>query len=144
MRDGAEQGAAGQTGRTLQDFVGRWRLTRQIRHAGGAQAEFSGHAVWQPDPQGLVYREAGLLQMHGSQPMQAERRYLWREGLCVYFDDGRFFHQVPERGGGTEHWCDPDAYAVNYDFSDWPAFSTVWQVRGPRKDYEMCSQYERC
>ncbi|GFE52338.1 hypothetical protein So717_40910 [Roseobacter cerasinus] len=139
-----EQGPVNQPGRTLGDFIGRWRLTRQIRHTGGAQAEFAGHAVWQPEAQELIYHETGLLQMPGSQPMQAERKYLWREGLCVYFDDGRFFHQVPARGGNAEHWCDPDTYSVRYDFADWPAFSTAWTVRGPRKDYEMSSQYERC
>ncbi|WP_299674433.1 DUF6314 family protein [uncultured Roseobacter sp.] len=139
MRDNADQSV-----RCLQDFEGRWQLTRQIRHAEGVRAAFSGDAVWCPDADGLIYRETGVLQMPGSPPIQAERRYLWREGLHVYFEDGRFFHQVPARGGQAEHWCDPDTYVVHYDFSDWPAFSTSWQVSGPRKSYEMRSRYTRC
>ncbi|MCV3271179.1 DUF6314 family protein [Roseobacter sinensis] len=129
--------------RRLADFEGAWELTREIRHDAGAQAVFAGEAIWIPDEAGLLYRETGTLTVPGGAPMQAERRYLWRAGLRVYFEDGRFFHQVPATGGTAEHWCDPDAYTVCYDFSDWPAFSTVWRVEGPRKRYEMSSRYRR-
>ena len=75
--------------------------------------------------------------------MQAERRYLWREDLTVWFEDGRFFHQVPAEGGETGHWCDPDQYDVTYHFNDWPDFQVVWRVKGPAKDYRMVSHYTR-
>lgn len=133
-----------ETLRRLGDFEGAWHLERQIRHGAGAQARFRGRAVWTPVADGLSYRETGVLQMPGQAPMQAERRYLWRDGLAVYFDDGRFFHQVPAEGGTARHWCDPDSYVVQYDFSDWPAFSTVWEVSGPKKAYVMTSRYQRC
>ncbi len=134
---------AEQVRRRLEDFEGRWHLNREIRHDDGTHARFEGEADWRPDGPGLICREAGVLQMPEGPPMQAERRYLWRAGLRVYFDDGRFFHRVPVQGGTAEHWCDPDAYAVQYDFADWPAFSTIWRVDGPRKSYEMTSRFTR-
>jgi len=81
--------------------------------------------------------------MPGQVPMTAVRRYIWQPDLTVWFDDGRFFHQVPGRGGQTQHWCDPDMYKVAYDFTHWPQFQVTWEVSGPRKDYRMVSQYTR-
>jgi len=47
------------------------------------------------------------------------------------------------RGGACAHWCDPDQYDGQYDFSRWPEWRCIWQVRGPRKDYRMTSLYCR-
>ncbi|MDW3182138.1 DUF6314 family protein [Roseobacter sp.] len=129
--------------RVLADFEGQWDLHRQIEHEGGQTAQFVGQAVWTPAAQGMVYRETGQLEMAGGPTMQAERVYLWGADLDVCFEDGRFFHRVPVDGGTARHWCDPDSYIVQYDFTRWPAFSTVWEVTGPRKAYRMVSQYSR-
>ena len=80
--------------------------------------------------------------------MQAERRYLWREAgarVEVFFEDGRPFHSFDpdEPRPAADHWCDPDSYSVHYDFSTWPAWTSEWQVSGPRKDYTMHSAYRR-
>lgn len=129
--------------RVLSDFEGAWQLSRVIRHDDGTSADFAGEAVWTPEAEGLFYRETGNLSIPGGPKMQADRCYLWRDGLDVYFEDGRFFHRVPSAGGTARHWCDPDTYVVTYDFTAWPRFSTVWQVSGPRKAYEMTSHYQR-
>ena len=42
---------------------------------------------------------------------------------------------------GDRHWCDPDSYAVRYDFSRWPEWSARWRVEGPHKAYIMYSRY---
>ncbi len=127
----------------LSDFAGQWRLNRQIVHANGTIAEFSGSAVWSPDASGLVYEETGVLKIPGQPGMQATRKYLWRDGLDVYFDDGRFFHNVPLDGTSAHHNCPPDDYRVTYDFAAWPHFSSRWLVTGPRKHFEMTSRYSR-
>lgn len=123
--------------RVLEDFIGRWRLSREIVHGDGTRARFGGVAEWSADG---AYVERGTLDM-GTARFAAERRYRWTEDLEVYFDDGRFFHTVPRTGGQTSHWCDPDQYDVTYDFSAWPEWAARWQVRGPRKDYVMTSTY---
>lgn len=131
------------TERVLADFEGTWTIDRGIRHRDGIQGTFRGEAVWTPDDDGLAYLERGTLCLPHSPPMQAERRYRWGTDLQVWFEDGRFFHQVPPAGGHTMHVCDPDTYSVDYDFSDWPLFRTRWSVQGPRKDYVMVSTFTR-
>jgi len=127
--------------RVLADFEGRWTITRSIVPKEGPSGCFEGHGLWSEDGDGLAYVETGTLFLDGTPPMQAERRYHWASDLSVYFDDGRFFHLVPPTGGRTQHWCDPDTYKVDYDFANWPVFTVTWQVRGPRKSYQMTSLY---
>ncbi|WP_223428601.1 DUF6314 family protein [Tateyamaria pelophila] len=127
--------------RVLRDFEGTWQIARDIRPEVGPPARFEGQGVWTPQANGLAYLERGFLTLEGVAPMQAERRYYWQHDLSVFFEDGRFFHQVPAAGGQTEHWCDPDQYKVTYDFSDWPGFEVSWDVRGPRKAYRMNSRF---
>lgn len=127
--------------RILSDFIGTWQLTREIVQNGTGRATFVGQAEWSFDAEALDYVERGVLSLEGQPPMTAERRYRWDADLNIYFDDGRFFHQVPSKGGAAAHWCDPDQYDVVYDFTDWPAWSCKWQVKGPRKDYVLESNY---
>lgn len=128
--------------RQLADFIGKWCITREITHADGTRASFAGVAEWLPAEGGADYVERGVLDM-GTARFNAERRYRWSDDLDVYFDDGRFFHAVPQCDGDAAHWCDPDQYDVTYDFTRWPEWTARWQVRGPRKDYVMVSVYTR-
>lgn len=129
--------------RRLADFEGRWALSRVILPQAGAEGRFLGEAQWRDDGAGgLAYEERGQLTLKGQAPMEAERRYRWDAELNVYFDDGRFFHCVPRGGGDAAHWCAPDQYDVRYDFAAWPRFQVRWRVVGPRKNYEMISDYE--
>lgn len=129
--------------RRLQDFEGTWRFAREVVEAAGQGASVTGLAVWRPEGTGLAYRETGEMRLPGHPPMQVERRYFWDPELHVHFADGRFFHRVPPEGGSTSHWCDPDQYDGDYDFSDWPVFRVRWRVRGPQKDYRMETTYHR-
>ena len=132
-----------QTERKLADFLGQWQITREVTPAHGPRATFAGQAEWRAATGGAQYSETGVLQMPGAPPMTAERRYVWGDDLAVQFEDGRFFHHVPPRGGQATHFCDPDTYVVDYDFADWPEFSVTYTVTGPRKDYVMHSRYVR-
>ncbi|AVL51629.1 trigger factor [Roseobacter denitrificans] len=129
--------------RQLGDFEGSWTLSRRIMPRRGAGAVFEGTAIWSRAHGGLRYVEKGLMQIDGQAGMQAERRYFWSGELSVFFEDGRFFHNVPPHGGETEHWCDPDTYKGIYDFTRWPQFEVTWQVTGPKKDYLSKTLYTR-
>lgn len=133
--------------RSLTDFLGVWRITRQIANAVGPDARFVGEARFDPGEGGMILTEQGEMRIGGEVPMQATRRYIWREGpggLDVYFDDGRFFHHIgPGAAPQDRHDCAPDIYDVTYDFRDWPRWSSVWTVTGPRKNYAMQTAYER-
>ncbi len=132
----------------LADFSGQWALSRQVELAGGAWARFEGRAAFVPaGPGRLAYREEGLLSPPGAvAPLRAERSYLWcAEGdeIAVFFDDGRPFHRFCAARPEASHWCDPDQYDVRYDFTLWPEWHSAWQVRGPRKEYRLTSQFRR-
>ncbi|MGV6847624.1 MAG: DUF6314 family protein [Marinibacterium sp.] len=132
------------TPRRLADFIGHWHLGRRIDPASGPRAQFEGAADWTLRGDGTaIYAERGELRIAGQTPVRAERRLIWGADLNVWFADGRPFHTVPATGGVAEHLCPPDHYRVWYDFSDWPAFQTTWQVEGPRKSYRMVTRYRR-
>jgi hypothetical protein len=125
--------------RVLSDFAGRWKLERDISPV----ARFLGYAEWRAEDGLMHYIEKGNLEIAGQTPMVAERRYCWDADLNIYFDDGRFFHQVPALGGDAAHWCDPDQYDATYDFTHWPQWSCTWRVSGPLKNYTLHSQYSK-
>ncbi|MEP3055419.1 DUF6314 family protein [Ascidiaceihabitans sp.] len=129
--------------RVLADFEGRWRIARRIMPSGQPEAAFNGEGGFARSDGGLAYHESGQLQIPGQTAMQSERRYVWDKDLNVFFQDGRFFHSVPNAGGETEHWCDPDHYYVTYLFEKWPRWRVTWRVLGPRKDYLMITDYSR-
>ncbi|MEX0349912.1 MAG: DUF6314 family protein [Paracoccaceae bacterium] len=135
--------------RCLEDFAGDWRISREISDAKAGQvlrADGTAALVWRDDE--LIYEEALTLQVPGQTPMQATRRYLWRAGaggIDVRFEDGQFFHHLAlgQDQPRDHHDCPPDSYDAAYDFSNWPNWSVVWTVSGPRKFYVMKSCYER-
>ena len=133
----------------LAAFEGLWTLTRTIEDiSAGQRGRFLGTARLTPTPGGLAYVEEGRLTLAAAPPMAASRRYLWRAAgaaIEIDFEDGRFFHAFPaaEPRPEASHFCDPDHYAVRYDFTPWPDWRAEWRVTGPRKDYRMVSDYRR-
>ena len=132
---------------SLDDFIGRWRLERQIDdRLAGLRGQFIGEAVFAPDGQGVLLTETGILRYGDGTPMQAERRYLWRadgQGIAVDFVDGRAFHWFSCDQPEADHQCAPDHYRVRYEFDNWPVWRAHWSVTGPHKNYRMVSGYER-
>lgn len=128
-------------------FAGRWSMTRDIIHGDGLTGRLVGEAVIAPTGPGLWrYSESGELTLGASEPFRATRDYLWRaaeKAIDVSFADGRPFHRIELSAltPATVHLCDPDRYAVAYDFTLWPEWSARWQVEGPRKDYTMTTTY---
>ena len=128
------------------DFLGQWRLARQIEDAlSGARSTFEGSAHISEQGSHWEYHEVGQLLLTDARPMTAERRYIWKadaSGVNIHFSDGRFFHRLDcSNKAAAQHWCDPDQYDVTYDFSIWPKWENTWFVRGPKKNYTMTSAY---
>ena len=130
-------------------FLGRWQITREITHADGLTGAFEGAAIIaDAGPDRFSYDEDGTLTLGQGDPLRATRRYLWHavgQGVNVYFAGGAPFHRIDLSGPrtATVHMCDPDRYAVSYDFTDWPVWTARWQVEGPRKAYVMTSSYAK-
>lgn len=129
----------------LSDLEGCWRLDRVIEdRRAGLTGRLSGTCAWRPDAAGLVQEEEGVLRYGDGPPMQASRRYLWREAgeaLAILFEDGRPFHRLAPGRQSDTHLCPPDTYEVTYLFGDGRDFATVWRVTGPRKDLLIRSRY---
>ncbi len=134
---------------TFDDFEGRWVVRRLIEdRLTGSPGRFEGTATFASEGRALRYREEGTLRLGGGPAFAATRENLWRwdgDGVEVLFADGRPFHRfVPEgRGAGTDHPCGRDLYRVLYDLSDWPRWSTRWEVEGPSKSYALRTAYAR-
>ena len=132
---------------SIWDFEGKWTWQREISddaHLGAGLGE--GRAEFIRDGTGLRYDESGQISFATTPPLKGNRRYHWRPsetGAEVLFDDLRPFHHVDLSVDApmASHWCDPDQYDVNYDFSGWPRWQSLWRVKGPRKDYEMRTLY---
>ncbi|MFT5630721.1 MAG: hypothetical protein ACI82I_001067 [Gammaproteobacteria bacterium] len=133
----------------LADFLGDWRLTRQITDAlHGQDGQLDGLARFASDGDGLHYTENGQLTLTTGAVLQADRTYLWNtdaNGIAVRFADGTAFHRFDPIGHttGTTHLCGADTYNVAYDFEHWPNWSATWNVTGPRKNYRSISRYNR-
>lgn len=132
---------------SLADFEGHWALTRTIRDARAGQVvQAEGVAHLHRGADGLIYEEEVTLRVPGQPEMKGTRRYQWRDGadhVAIHFDDGRYFHAL--RLGAPRvsdhHDCPPDSYDAVYDFTAWPRWSVRWNVAGPRKSYEMDTEY---
>jgi hypothetical protein len=129
-------------------FAGVWHIERVIEDVRAARTgTLTGEARFALTPDGLAYVEEGTLAFPDSPPMQATRRYLWRDGgsgtIDVWFDDGRFFHRfdAEDPAPAASHDCPPDSYRGRYDFRAWPRWQAEWRVTGPRKDYGIVSRF---
>lgn len=136
----------------LGDLEGRWHVTREIMdHRANLAGQFKGEAIWSSPTEELIQNEltqteTGMLTYGAAPPMQATRRYLWRAqdpDLVVLFEDGRQFHTVPAAGVEAVHDCPPDTYRVRYWFESRDAFTTRWDVTGPRKDARLTTRFTR-
>lgn len=126
---------------SLSPFQTCWTLTRVVRETGRV-SHFTGTATLDADG---VFREEGRWTQGPYAGLSAARRYLWRPGIEVLFEDGRPFHRFDPalRDQQVHHWCDPDRYDGRY-LLDLPGrFTVEWRVRGPRKDYLSETLYLR-
>ena len=129
----------------LHDFTGLWSLRRRVENRMGQGGELDGEASFTANGSTLIYAERGILKI-GSAEIAANQTHVWRADanrIHVCFGDGRPFHSF-EPGvvaPAARHDCAPDVYNVSYDFADWPVWRSHWVVTGPRKDYEMRSEY---
>ena len=129
---------------------GTWELSRSI-----GEWKFRGSAVFGVQtPNELRYEENGILSRPGTPDIAAFRRYVYRyeaDRIAIYFDErpARIFEVLDLERAPNGHWeaqaehdCPPDHYTSRYSFgTDMMLITHV--VHGPRKDYEMVTNYRR-
>lgn len=142
------------TNRLCNDFLGSWTLDRHIEDFLLDQtSQFTGQAKLVARDADWLYSERGILNVQNLTPLKSERRYLWSptaRGFDINFENGQFFHSFDltetsdmNINATAHHWCDPDYYHVQYDLGNFPIWSSVWQVKGPKKSYKLHSTYTR-
>lgn len=134
--------------RRLDDFVGDWQLSRRIyEHQNNTVFCFEGDATFTWHNDILCYSEKGMVTAPDGKTLLAERQYYWQQGhngeIEVLFDDKRYFHAFSAVQTHADHLCGEDYYQVDYAFQQWPSWSSIWEVKGPRKDYRMESNYTK-
>lgn len=133
----------------LEDFAGVWAFSRVIQTPDGAvTGRVEGTLTLRPGEGGLVAEEEGQMRLPGAAPMLTQRRSIWRTDggrIEVLFGDGRPFHAFDpgQQRPQAVHDCAPDRYEVVYDFSNFPVWTSIWRVNGPRKDYVMTTTHRR-
>ncbi len=134
---------------SLAVLEGVWRINRVIAHDDGLRDSFVGQAVFTRSGPRIIHDEDGWLTTgEKGQRLRATRRYVWTNEngrIDVAFGDMRPFHSIPVGVSKPEttYLCPPDRYQVAYDFEDFPSWTMTWRVDGPRKGYEMVSNFSR-
>jgi uncharacterized protein DUF6314 len=127
-------------------FRGGWQMVRIIENvAQGVIGEFWGECIFSDDEEGLICNEQGVLRFDGAD-YHSGRVSLWRfpgpGRIEVRYQDGRPFHDFPTDNPEAAHQCGDDRYRVSYDFGI-DTWLSLWEVKGPAKDYFMTTRYRR-
>ncbi len=130
---------------------GDWQLRRDVSNFG----TFEGMARFTPsNPSTLRYSEKGILTGHVGQQFHAYKEYVYTcdgTSIFVYFDETplRLFHSItllPTSAdgpwqGAASHLCGQDVYLTYYTITSPHAFTIQHHVRGPKKSFQIVSEY---
>ncbi|MEE2692469.1 MAG: DUF6314 family protein [Pseudomonadota bacterium] len=138
----------------LSYFAGAWRMARRIDDRRGArEGRAEGEAAFASDasaPGALICAERLAID-YGGRTFAGEQATRWRfrDGAVeLEFRDGGRCGAVFESVGGKwravfAHPCGEDRYDGEARVEGAGAFSMVWRVVGPRKDYTLHTDYFR-
>jgi len=148
MSDRATHGDRGAIAQPADFLTGDWVMTRRIRFRRTAtRGLLEGRASVRADGHQSTLNEQGLLRLDGREALASQRYALTFHGrvVRVHFRNGAFFHEfeLRERGCTAIYHCGSDQYVGRYRVHDRDAWSLIWCVRGPRKDYDMRTLYRR-
>lgn len=146
---------------------------KQWQYSGAESIRANGFAAFtlsESDPNLLIYSEKvtihsdsdGSSVMNG---MEAKQKYKYRyesatKTLSKYFFDDRLFYSLKidtrhghetaeaiasnEVSGCGTHLCIQDLYEANYLFLNDKQFELKYTINGPKKCYEIITQFEKC
>jgi len=144
--------------RFFQNLPGSWVINRSIPDYGHMQGEATFSQIG-TETNKLRYHEQGQLTLEASKKTFAcYRDYVYRyqgeqDAISIHFVEAgktdRLFHmlQFPtdsdvSTAKGTHH-CGQDIYRAVYESIDNDAFRIIYKVKGPHKDYESHTTFQR-
>jgi hypothetical protein len=135
--------------RPLDYFVGIWQVERTITDAmSDENGTFEGVATFTPSEEGVEFEETGVMHL-GAYRGPASRRLHYTQGpgssIDVSFLDGHHFVSIDVASGTSRdvHLCERDRYDITTVVHSQDHFEERWHVRGPSKDYEALTLFER-
>ncbi|GAA1740237.1 DUF6314 family protein [Aeromicrobium alkaliterrae] len=127
------------------DLVGTWQLTRRVDDRLGPVRHVTGTSELSLIDDGRVrWSESGTMTWDGGSTPFTRTLFveLREDGWWVTFDDGRDFHPW-DTDSPVVHPCGADLYEGRIEPKGPDAWSVVWNVTGPAKDYTMTSHLTR-
>ncbi|MEM9331751.1 MAG: DUF6314 family protein [Pseudomonadota bacterium] len=131
-------------------LIGEWKISRKV----STGEQFEGTLLVSSLSQGaLLFEEVGHLQIPNGGLISASRRWIWvfeQSHLQIFFDEKpkRLYHAFePDFSDGAwrgeaHHDCAPDIYIGKYELLE-DLIVIHQEIRGPKKEYEICSEYRR-
>ncbi len=140
----------GVAGGVFEKLIGDWSLEREIPGRG----RMNGRARFTLlDGATALYEESGELCLESGQTLHSRQSYVYEKtesGFAVRFADTReLFHVMRFAASGDDlvaearHVCLNDLYLSGYTVRADGSFEMRHQVRGPQKDYSICTVYRR-
>lgn len=133
------------TGTDPRDLAGTWRFDRVVEDRLGPARRVTGTTELVVEEAHRVrWSESGTMTWDGGETPVFRNLFVEQrpDGWWVTFEDGRDFH--PWSVGQTVvHPCGADTYEGRIDVRPPEAWTVVWVVSGPAKDYTMTTRLTR-
>ncbi len=133
------------TGTDPRDLAGSWRFDRVVEDRLGPVRHVTGTTeLVVEDAERVRWSESGTLTWEGGETPVYRNLFVERrsDGWWVTFEDGRDFHPWSV-GQSVVHPCGADLYEGRIDVTATDAWTVVWVVSGPAKDYTMTTRLTR-
>lgn len=137
--------------KVLQQLVGEWELSREMP----GESKAFGTASFTPNVDSLLYHE-DVVFCDADLQLVAYQKYEYRlgkSGIDIYFvlgeNAGKRFMSLHIENGTSGmrardlHVCKDDEYTGIFEFRNPDCFVTRYDVKGPRKDYTIRTEYRR-
>jgi hypothetical protein len=135
---------------TLTFLLGEWSLARKIDdHRAGTAGQFTGRATVTRAGAAGLYNESGVISFgahHGPAGRRLRLVPTPAGTVDVRFADDRPFFELDLTGWGVctaDHPCVDDMYVISFEAVDAHTLKECWQVRGPEKDYDALTVWDR-
>lgn len=133
------------TGTDPRDLAGTWRFDRDVEDRLGPTRRVHGTTTIVVEDAGRVrWNETGTMTWDGGETPVFRNLVVKRRpgGWWVTFEDGSDFHPWSV-GEQVVHPCGADTYEGRIEVDSDDAWTVVWVVSGPAKDYTMTTRLTR-
>ena len=127
------------------DLAGTWHFDREVDDRLGPARHVTGTTELIAEDDGRVrWSETGTMTWDGGETPVFRNLFVEQrpDGWWVTFEDGRDFHPWSV-GQSVVHPCGADTYEGRIDVAATGAWTVVWDVTGPAKDYTMTTHLTR-